>query len=71
MGWRCWRTGLGSRDLLGEVVETVEGAWGERLASEDREVDLGLVELGRVRGQVDEDEIRLAEWKRLTAAHPR
>ncbi len=40
---------------LGQVVEVVGG---ERLAREDREVDLDLVEPARVDRQVDEEQLR-------------
>src|ERR1700684_2600904 len=40
-------------DLLGEAVQVAEVVGGEQLALDDGEVDLDLVQPGRVDGQVD------------------
>ena len=48
---------LEGQDRVGEVVEVGEVAGGDGFALQDREVDLDLVEPGRVDGQVDQDRV--------------
>src|SRR5215210_9364991 len=50
--------GLEGHDARLQLVEVVEVAWGQRLALEDREVDLDLVQPRGVDGEVDEDQVR-------------